>query len=160
LLCRHPANCQDERNEWALEISRLILDYLQILVWPAAAVFLLVRYQPSIERLLPGAKIAFKLFNVTIETTLKTLQRSVEENFQGKSLSDSQWEWLTSLKNGQIEYQYGAHNPDLRDLRNAGLIRPYPTGYLTTSKEVVITALGRLLVDARQKSASPPSSDK
>ena len=143
-----------------MEISRLILEYLQILVWPAVVVFLLVRYQASIERLLPGAKVAFKIFNVTIETTLKTLQRSVEENFQGKSLSDCQWDWLTRLKDRQIEYKYGMHNQDLRDLRNAGLIRPYPTGYLTTSKEVGITALGRLLVDARQKAASPPSSDK
>jgi hypothetical protein len=69
-------------------------------VWPAAVVFLLVRYQPTIERLLGGAKIRFTLFHVTIETTLETLQRSVEESFGEQSLSDKQWGWLARLKDG------------------------------------------------------------
>jgi hypothetical protein len=90
-------------------------------VWPAAVVFLLVRYQPTIERLLGGAKIKFTLFHVTIETTLETLQRSVEESFGEQSLSDKQWDWLTKLKDGhRLPYKYKEDNPDLEAYAKPG----------------------------------------
>jgi hypothetical protein len=122
----------------------------QTLVWPSVTVFLLLMYRPILERVLEGSptvKLTFGIVTVTVP--LATLLRSVEENCD--ELTPDQWKRLQRINDGYEEFDY--MNPEdikvLRPLRNAGLIRPYPTVYLEdgVSKHVRITAIGKLVLE-------------
>lgn len=135
-----------------MEIAHLVLDYVQSLIWPAVVWCLLWRYRDVIQSLLPRSKVTFTIAGVSIETSLETLQRSVEESFRGRALSADQWSWLSRLHgSGRLPYDH-AHYEHLRPLRNSGLIREHPEGWLSNAKEIEITTLGRLLLDAHRHS--------
>lgn len=61
-----------------MEIAKLILGYLQVLIWPCVAIVLLIRYRDVIQSLIQRSKVKFTISGVTIETSLETLERSVE----------------------------------------------------------------------------------
>jgi hypothetical protein len=82
---------------------------------------------------------------------LEALQRSVEESFRGRRLSSAQWEWLRRLRrDGRLPYDH-QHYDVLRPMRNAGLIREHPEGWLSNAQEIEITTLGSLLLDAHDQ---------
>ncbi len=54
-------------------------------------------------------------------------------------------------KEGRVQFDYTRDYKLLMPIRNAGLIRPIPRGYLTQAKEVELTALGRLWLQARKE---------
>jgi hypothetical protein len=132
-----------------VDVARIVLGYVQALAWPAAAVILLMRYQRIIEKLLPGTIIKWTLGGVTIETTLKILKKAIEESSSDEGISQAQWSQLEDLEDGPREYDHTRDYDLLMPLRNSGLIRPRPRGFLTQAKKVEITALGRLLIQAR-----------
>jgi len=136
--------------EVKVEVARLILSYLQVVVWPSVAVLAIVRYRDVIRSLVPGAKVKLTIFGVAIETSIPVIEQSVTESLQGRKLTETQWSWLKKLRNdGRTEFAR-AQLDMLRPLRNAGLIRGYPEEFLEQATAVEITTLGKLLVDASE----------
>jgi hypothetical protein len=131
-----------------MDVRELVLRYIQALAWPSVAVFFLITYRKVIESLIPQAKVKLTLVGVPIEITVQELARAVEEPFPGGSLTEEHWDWLKRLKKGRQAFDYDNDNKLLRPLRNAGLIRPYPNGYLTIAREVEITKIGELVLEA------------
>jgi hypothetical protein len=135
-----------------MDIAHLLLSYIQVLIWPIVAFFVLWKYRDVIKSLVPRSKLKLTIAGVSIETSLETLQRSVEESFRGRRISTDQWTWLKRLHDsGRIPYNH-TYYEQLRPLRNSGLIREHPEGWLSDAKEIEITTLGRLLLDAYQHS--------
>jgi hypothetical protein len=134
-----------------MEISTLILNYLQVLIWPLVVIFALIKYKKVLEGLIPKSKIQMTIAGVTFQVNMDVLEKSVEESLRGRTLSAKQWDWLRRLSNEGITKYNPKDYDDLRPLRNAGLIKEYPEGWLTTAKEIEITTLGRLLIDAKEK---------
>ena len=136
--------------------AHLILEYVQALIWPCVALFLLLRYRGMIESLIPRSKLKFTIAGVTIETSLDTIERSVEESFRGRPLSPEQWTWLRRLRHeGRLPYESDYYK-ELRPMRNSGLIREHPEGWLSASEEIEITTLGRLLLESHEKGERIP----
>lgn len=134
-----------------MDIATLILNYLQVLIWPLVVVFALIKYKRVLEGLIPKSKIQLNIAGVTIETNMDVLEKSVEESLRGRTLTANQWEWLKRLKNQGITKYQSKYYEDLRPLRNAGLIKEHPEGWLTTAEDIEITTLGKLLIEAKEK---------
>jgi hypothetical protein len=69
----------------------------------------------------------------------------------GEKLVPEQRDWLYKL-NAQCRADFS--RPELkwlRPLRDAGLVRAYPKGFLSEATAVEITGLGRMWVDAAQR---------
>ena len=132
-----------------MDIGQLVLSYMQALAWPVVTIFFLMKYRQVIESLIPKVKLT--VAGVPIEVSLQQLARTVEEPFPGGTLTQEQREWLKRLKNGRQKFEYTRDNELLRPLRNAALIRPYPNGYLATAKEVEITRIGDLVLEALER---------
>ena len=95
-----------------------------------------------------AARVKITISGVTFETTLPVIKRSIIESLGGVEVSDDQWTWLARL-HSQEEIEVCASDlATLRPLRNAGLIRARPKGYLQNAKAVKISTLGKLLVEA------------
>jgi hypothetical protein len=140
-----------------MDIAHLILGYVQALVWPVIVLIALFRYRDVIRSLIPHSKLKFTIAGVAIETSLEALQRSVEESFRGRRLSLAQWDWLRRLSHGgRLPYDH-QHYDELRPMRNAGLIREHPEGWLSNAKEIEITTLGKLLWDAHDQATPTPN---
>lgn len=134
-----------------MEIANIVLEYLKVLISPLVITILVLSFRKPIIALIPRSKIQFTISNITIETTLETLEKSVKESLRGRSLTKEQWNWLKKLNENEcISYESNSYD-ELRPLRNAGLIKEHPEGWLTTAKEIEITTLGRLLVEAFEK---------
>ena len=133
--------------------AQLALSYLQVLVWPCVVIFALIRYRRVIESLASQSEVTVTIMGFSIKIPLKILERSLEENLpEGKPSSD-QWERLKELrKKGRVPFNYASDYEILLPLRNAGLIKAYPGNFLTTTKEVEITTLGKLLLQAWEQS--------
>jgi hypothetical protein len=141
-----------------MDVAHVVLSYIQVLVWPTVAVVLILRYRRVIERLLPGTRIKLKLAGVTIETTLDVLKNSIEEAVGDEGIGKEQWSRLEQIgRNGQVQFDRSRDYTVLIPVRNAGLIRPIPRGHLGQAKEVELTPLGRLLLQARKEHASSAS---
>ena len=131
-----------------MEIANIILEYLKVLISPLVITVLVLSFRKPIIALIPRSKIQFTISNITIETSLETLEKSVKESLRGRSLTKEQWDWLKKLnENGRLSYDSNSYD-ELRPLRNAGLIKEHPEGWLTTAKEIEITTLGSLLFEA------------
>ena len=124
-----------------MEVGQLVLGYIQALAWPCVAVFFLIKYRQVIASLVPQTKVKLTIAGVTIEPSLQQVARAVQEPFPGGTLTQEQWNWLKRLKNGRQQYKHESDYDLLRPLRDAGLIRAYPTGFLTTAKEVATQRL-------------------
>jgi nicotinic acid phosphoribosyltransferase len=134
-----------------MEIANIVLEYLKVLIWPLVITALALSFRKPIIALIPRSKIQFTISNITIETTLETLEKSVKESLRGRSITKEQWNWLKKLnENGRTLYDPNSYY-ELRPLRNAGLIKEHPEGTLTDAKEIEITTLGSLLVEAFEK---------
>jgi hypothetical protein len=134
-----------------MQIAQIILGFFQALIWPLVALIILLLYRSIINSLIPHSKLKFSIAGVTIETSLDTIERSVEESFRGRRLSTSQWTWLQRLRDeGRVPYDHNYYK-ELRPMRNTGLIREHPEGWLSAAKEIEITTLGRLLLEAHDK---------
>jgi hypothetical protein len=95
--------------------------------------------------------VKFTISGVTIETTLPILEKSVNEGPRGRQLTSAQWEWQKRLQvEGRISYDH-RYYMELRSLRNSGLIREHPEGWLSNCEEIEITTLGTLLLEAAGK---------
>jgi hypothetical protein len=138
-----------------MDVARIVLGYVQALVWPIAVVVLLIYYLPVIRGLLPGTRIRLTLAGVTVETTLEALRSSIEESVWDEEITAKQWSRLERLRReGRVEFKYDRDYGMLMPLRNAGLIRAIPRGFLTVAKAVEPTPLGRLLLEARDHQRS------
>ena len=134
-----------------MEIANLILEYISALIWPFVALVLAFSFYDAIVALIPKSKIIFTFSGVQIETSLMELEQSVSESLRGKNLTAEQWGWLRQLKvSGQIKYDHNYYK-ELRPLRNSGLIREFPEGWLSNSEYIDITTLGRLMLSAYEK---------
>ena len=134
-----------------MDIASIVLEYLRVLIWPLVTIVLVLMFRESIVALIPRSKIRFTISNITIETSLESLEKSVKESLRGRTLTKTQWNWLKRLsENGRVSYDPNFYS-ELRPLRNAGLIREHPEGWLSTAKEIEITTLGSLLLKAYEK---------
>jgi hypothetical protein len=123
------------------------IEILKIIVWPLVTLMLAMRFRHAIEALIPGAKIKFKLAGIEVETTLKEFTTVIQETYRHGELTDKQWVWLERLKKeGKIPYNHQTDYHDLRPLRNSGLIREHPEGWLSNCQSVSITPLGEFLL--------------
>jgi hypothetical protein len=143
-----------------MECIRVFLEYLRVLAWPIVALSVALSYRSVVARLLPGAAIELRLFNVTLKTSLPEIQKALTESLDG-DLSSEQWKWLEKLEDQCRIELTGENRTDvirlLRPIRNSGLIRTYPRGSFleagSPEKEasaVEITSLGRMLLEARK----------
>ena len=108
-------------------------------------------YRSIIARIAPSSTFKVNLFGVEIETTIPEFEKSIEENFRGRQLSEEHWVWLRRLRDGRrIAYDHKDYEV-LRPLRNTGLIREYPKGQLSSAEEIEITQLVRVLLDAYER---------
>lgn len=122
------------------------IEILKIIIWPLIALLLVLRFGRAIESLIPGAKVKVKLAGVEVETTLKEMTTIIRETFRQKELTDKQWVWLERLMTeGNIPYNNQTDHATLQPLRNGGLIREYPEGWLSNCQSVSITPLGEFL---------------
>lgn len=129
----------------------LLLEYVTVLVWPAVVLLIALTYRKLLVRLFPGSRVRLVISGVEIETTIPELESSISYSLRGKELTPKQWEYLHELlKHDPQPYDHNEY-ATLRPLRNAGLIREDPEGTLTDAKEISITPLGRLLLDAHDK---------
>lgn len=132
-------------------IARVLHGYVDLLTWPLVALIAIIIYRGVIRSILPGATVKLRISNVTIETTLPVIEHSITESLQGKELNAEQWEWLDRLRTQEKVPISDADRALLRPLRDSGLIRACPKGYLQNAKAVEITTLGRLLVEASRR---------
>jgi hypothetical protein len=134
-----------------MEVVNIVLEYLKVLIWPLVTIVLILVFRKPIIALIPRSKIQFTISNVTIETSLEVLEKSVKESLRGRPLTKEQWNWLKKLsENGRTSYDPNSYD-ELRPLRNAGLIKEHPEGWLSNAKEIEITTLGSLLLEAFEK---------
>ena len=132
-----------------MEIGKLVLGYIQVLVWPCVVIIFFIRYHRIIESAIPKTKVKLTIAGITIEPSLQQLVDAVETPFPGNKLSKKQIEWLKRLnKNGRQKFVYDKDYENLRPMRDAGLIRANPPGYLTHATDVEITGIGELLLQA------------
>lgn len=134
-----------------MQIARIVLEFLEVLAWPSVTIILFLVFRKTIDSLVPRSKIKFTISGVTIETNPETLEESVTESLRGTPLTEDQWEWLRRL-NAETRLRYDHNYYDqLRPLRNSGLIKEHPEGWLTTAEEIEITTLGKLLFQASKQ---------
>lgn len=130
------------------KIANVLHNYVELVTWPVVALLALVIYRNVIRSLLPGAKVKLTISGITFDTTLPVLEGSIVESLGDVDITDAQWAWLVKLRDqSKIEIKEGELEV-LRPLRNAGLIRAHPKGYLQNAKAVKISRLGKLLVEA------------
>jgi hypothetical protein len=130
----------------------VLRSYVNLLTWPAVVLIAAFIYRDVIRSLLPGAKVKLTISGVEFETTLPIIEQSIRETLYGEDFQNEQWDWLAKLHDHGPTKKSQQDNRFLRPLRNAGLIRTYPSkSALYTAPEVEITTLGRLLVDARRR---------
>ena len=128
-----------------------LLNYIQVLVWPVVATLLGWMYRDVVRALLPEAKVTFTFAGLRIETTLPEVERSLTESLHDEKLTTMQWDWLKDL---QLSCRKEISHDDvsaLRPLRDAGLIRAFPKGFLEHASAVEITRLGRILIEAKRQ---------
>jgi len=126
---------------------KTFIEILRIVAWPLVTLVLVIRFRSAIESLIPGAKVKFKLAGIEVETTLKEFATVIQETYRHGELTDRQWEWLRRLKKeGETRYTHDKDYHDLRPLRNSGLIREHPEGWLSNCESVSITPLGEFLL--------------
>jgi hypothetical protein len=130
------------------KIANVLHNYVELVTWPVVALIAIIIYRNVIRSLLPGAKVKLTISGVTFETALPVIESSIVESLGDVEITDAQWAWLVKLRN-QSKIEIKEDELDvLRPLRNAGLIRAHPKGYLQNAKAVKISRLGKLLVEA------------
>jgi hypothetical protein len=130
-------------------MSADMLESASMFAWPVVALIVLLYYRKVIARALPNSKVTFAVGPFKVETTLETIERSVNESLRGRGVSREQLGWLERLSaDGPQPYEHRQDYEILRPLRNAGLIREQPEGWLTKAKTVEVTTLGRLVSEA------------
>jgi hypothetical protein len=142
-----------------MAIAELVLKYIEALIWPVIAVIFLILYRDPILALLEKSKVTLSLFGISIETTLSQIESSLMAPLGGM-LTPRQWELLEEIKeHGSISVKskgfvmlMQGDLPWIRPIRNAGLIMTLPDGkYIEQADEIVLTSLGELLMQAKQK---------
>lgn len=132
----------------ASTIANVLHSYAELLTWPVVVLVGVILYRRAFLSLLPGAKVRLTISGVSFETTLPVIEHSITESLRGEELSDEQWSWLQKLyAEGRTPFSESDLTL-LRPLRNAGLIRAFPKGFLQTATAVQLTSLGKLLVEA------------
>ena len=104
---------------------------------------------------MPSTRVRLTMAGVTIEANFEALRSAIEESVWDEDINQAQWDWLDRLRReGRVEYDHARDYNLLMPIRNAGLIRALPRGFLTQAREVEITPLGRLLLEARDEQRS------
>ncbi len=130
------------------KIANVLHDYVELVTWPLVVLIAIILYRNVIRSLLPGAKVKLTISGVTFETTLPVIESSIIESLGDVEITDAQWAWLVRLRDQpKIEIKED-DLAVLRPLRDAGLIRAHPKGYLQNAKAVKISRLGKLLIEA------------
>ncbi len=145
---------ESKNVEKAVELAEICRDYVDLLTCPFVALVAIIMYRGIIRSLLPGAKVQLRIAGVTVETTLPKVEASISESLQGEKLSEAQWDWLKRLHaEGRIEISEQDRRL-LRPLRDSGLVRAFPRGFLQNATAVEITTLGRLLVESKSRNST------
>jgi hypothetical protein len=140
-----------------MDIAKLVLEYIQVLIWPIVAVMVIRKYGQSLIRVFEKSKVKLSLFGVELEANIADLERVLTAAVSG-SLTAKQWDLLERIgREGAIFVQkegYKMNMPGdlnwIRPVRNAGLIMTLPDGkYIEQATELVLTPLGRLLMEAK-----------
>jgi hypothetical protein len=153
------------QRETYMDIAKLLLEYLQTLIWPAVVIFAVARHGSALIAVFDKSKIKLKLYGVELEVNLQDLQGVLTAALHGE-LSPQQWTLLVKLRDaGPISIDSAGFKMDLdgdlrwiRPIRNAGLILSLPDDkYIELATTLQLTQLGRLLVDAsRRRPATEP----
>lgn len=138
-----------------VEMLRIVVLYVQALAWPTCVLVLMLAYKEVIARLIPGAKIKFSIAQFSVETSIPEIEQSVRESLVGGKLTDEEISLLKNLRDqGRTELGPSLTPATARPLRDAGLLTYFPRGVgrmLANAKEIEITTLGRLVVEAAEK---------
>lgn len=134
-----------------MQTAELLLKFMTALAWPVLAVFFLVRYREALLSLMAQGKVKFEMAGVTVETSLAKFERIMTDSMRGRDLSRKQWQYLEGMADSPMPFIREEHYDDLQPMRNAGLIWAIPDGHLGSAKQVTISPLGRLLLEARSK---------
>jgi hypothetical protein len=133
-------------------IVQTLINALNVLAWPIVALLIGYWYRDVFRSLFPGAKVKLTISGVAIETSIPVIEQSVTESLRGRKLTPEQWSLLKKLHDdGRTELQkLQTEVSTLRPLRDSGLVRGHPEGFLANATEIEITTLGRLLVEASE----------
>lgn len=142
--------------------SPAALEYIRVLVWPLVTLLLIMRFGDTLITAIQKSKVKLSLFGVDIETSIADLERTLTAAVDG-ALSPKQWDLLEKIwKKGSVSIQNEGYvmnmSSDLawiRPIRNAGLLMSLPDGkYIEQATELVLTPLGKLLMQARPEISS------
>jgi hypothetical protein len=139
-----------------MDVAKIVHVYAEVMAWPLVALIAIVSYREVIRSLFPGAKVILRIFGSSIEISVPEIERSVTESLGEDELTDDQKKFLKQLYKDRMRFD--DRGLDLkqisiaRPLRNAGIIKHYPHDkFLAEAKEIELTTLGRLLVEAIRK---------
>jgi hypothetical protein len=130
------------------------LNYIQVLAWPIVALLAMFLYRKLINSLIPRSKFTLKISGLSIEVSPPVIEQSVAESLGGRNLTSEELRLLSTLRNdGRKKFDRTEASLRIaRQLRNAGLIRSYPTGeYLQNAAQIEVTTLGKLIADAADR---------
>ena len=133
------------------QIACIFVRYIEALIWPLlVAVGLFSFREPLCERI-KKSNVKFTIYGVTIETSAQKLTESLSETFK-EELTEKQWGLLEKIHNkGGVSVKKeglnlsngGEYFEWVRPIRNAGLIKTLPEGYvIELSERLVLTKLG------------------
>jgi DNA-binding transcriptional ArsR family regulator len=126
-----------------------VAEIITALAWPLAAIIIAASYRGTAKALVAAAKLKLTISGVTVELTPRDIEATLRDALHGRHLTEEDWGRLARLRklgrsalDHSIETKY-------RPLRDAGLIRVHPEGFLAQATDVELTHLGTLLVDHR-----------
>jgi hypothetical protein len=125
----------------------MLIEILNILTWPVVTLVLAFRFGSSIEKLLPSSKLKLVFAGIEIETTPAELTAVIQETYRHGKITPAQWSWLERLSTEHaIKYDHKNDYAVLKPLRNSGMIREHPEGWLSNCETVSISPLGAFLL--------------
>jgi hypothetical protein len=140
-----------------MEFAQLVLEYIQVLIWPLVVVAIVLKYGRSLLGVLEKSKVKLSLFGVEVEANIADIERNLTSAVGG-SLTPQQWDLLERMgREGSVLVQREGYKMNMtgdlqwiRPVRNAGLIMTLPDGkYIEQATELVLTPLGKLLIEAK-----------
>lgn len=146
-----------------MEVATLVKDYLSVLVWPVVVLVVSIKYLPPIAARLKVKEVSVEMFGVKVEATVEEFERTLAAVWRGE-LTEPQWALLEKLyaravvnvRDEGLKLTMGNDLDWIRPIRNAGVLMSLPEGrYIEQATELVLTPLGRLLMDSRSRHAPP-----
>lgn len=148
-------------------VAQMILEYLRVVLWPTVVILALFKYGAGLLAALQRSHVKLSLFGVEVDADISRLEQILTAPVGG-SLTPQQWLLLerieatgsVSVKAERYDMSMSGDLAWIRPVRNAGLLKTLPDGqYIEQATEMVLSPLGRLLMDARrgQREDATPS---